>query len=108
MPSVSSWLAAACSSETAAVFCMTSLISAISLSVSSRRRCVSCDPETVDSTIASTSFIDAIGFDPLVASLEDSRLLEPGGPVFGIELSAEEMIAALAEAGGRAERYQQQ
>lgn len=46
-------------------------------------------------------FIDDIGFDPVLTGLADGVLLEPEGPVFGIELSAEAMIAALDGAAGR-------
>lgn len=37
-----------------------------------------------------SGFVDALGFDPVVAgSLDDSRVLEPTGPVFGAVLGAD-------------------
>lgn len=45
-------------------------------------------------------FIDDIGFDPVITGLADGVLLEPEGPVFGVELSADAMISALDGAHG--------
>nr|NLD39644.1 NAD(P)-binding domain-containing protein [Actinomycetales bacterium] len=64
------------------------------------RRALTAASDDVEARAVVARFIDEIGFDPLVASLADSKLLEPDGPVFGIELSAEEMLAALNETGG--------
>lgn len=48
------------------------------------------DVETV------SHFIDTLGFDPLpIGSLADGRILEPGGPVFGANVSKAELAALL-------------
>lgn len=45
-------------------------------------------------------FIDEIGFDPVMTTLANGVYLEPDGPVFGKEMSAQEMISTLDAAGG--------
>lgn len=48
------------------------------------------DVETV------SHFIDTLGFDPLpIGSLADGRILEPGGPAFGADVSKTELAALL-------------
>lgn len=64
------------------------------------RRALAAASDDAEARAVVADFIDQLGFDPLLASMADSRLLEPGGPVFGIEMSAEEMVAALDAAGG--------
>lgn len=63
-----------------------------------RALAVASDDEEARGVVA--GFVDAIGFDPLVMGLGDSGLLDPGGPVFGIEMTADQMLAVLNEAGG--------
>lgn len=64
------------------------------------RRALMAASDDVEARALVADFIDQIGFDPLVGSLAASRYLEPDGPMFGIEMSAEEMLEALTEAGG--------
>ena len=55
---------------------------------------VASDDEAAKATVS--GLVDAIGFDPVDAgSLDDSRRQEPGMPVYGADLTAEETRAAL-------------
>ena len=64
------------------------------------RRSLVAASDDVEARDLVAGFIDDIGFDPVVTSLADGALLEPDGPVFGVELSREAMLRALNEAGG--------
>ncbi|MGW6442557.1 NADPH-dependent F420 reductase [Lentzea sp. NPDC055074] len=54
-------------------------------------RAVGVAGDSPDAVAAVTSFLDGIGFDPVpVGSLAAGRLLEPGGPVFGVAAGRQE------------------
>jgi 8-hydroxy-5-deazaflavin:NADPH oxidoreductase len=58
---------------------------------------VAGDDDAAKATVS--GLVDALGFDPVDAgSLDDSRRQEPGTPVYGAELDAEQARAALAQA----------
>ena len=64
------------------------------------RRALAAASDDVEARALVARFVDQIGFDPLLMSLADSKYLETDGPVFGIEMSAEQMLEVLNEAGG--------
>ena len=64
------------------------------------RRAIVVAADDADARAEVARLVDDIGFDPVEVSLADGVHLEEGGPIFGVELSADELRAALAQARG--------
>lgn len=61
-----------------------------------KRRAMAIATDYPDAAEIISELVDDMGFDPVVAPFAKNRLLEPGGPIFGVTMSATQMRAALS------------
>lgn len=60
-----------------------------------KRRAMAIATDYPDAAAIISELVDDMGFDPIVAPFSKNRLLEPGGPIFGVTMNAIQMSAAL-------------
>ena len=65
------------------------------------RRAVAVASDDQDARALVARLVDDLGFDPVLVTLADGVHLQEGGPVFGVPLSEQQLIAALGTAGVR-------
>lgn len=65
------------------------------------RRAIAVVSDDVDAATAVADLVDRLGFDPVIhGPLIQGRLLQPGGHLFGVRLTADQMRQALAATDG--------
>lgn len=68
------------------------------------RRAVAVASDDPDARALVARFVDDLGFDPVLLTLADGVHLEEGGPVFGVPMSEQQLVAVLAARGVRTAR----